>query len=117
MIPYEDLCRSLDIYNRKLRGEDVPEEAYQEQVADDDFDIIESAEADEQAFATQMEGEDAEGLPDVTAETAMPEADFGGYEQAQQQEGYEQAQQQEGYEQAQQQPGAPPDDQEPNREQ
>lgn len=78
MIPYEDLCRALDIYNRKLRGEDVPEEAYQEQALDDEFDIVESA--DMEAEGLQME-EYAEGVPDVTAETAVPDADFGGEQQ------------------------------------
>ncbi len=73
MIPYEDLCRSLDIYNRKLRGEDVPEEAYQEQAVEDDFDIVDSAD---------MDGQYAEAVPDVTAETALPPADFGGEDQS-----------------------------------
>ncbi len=78
MIPYEDLCRTLDIYNRKLRGEDVPEEAYQpEQALDDEFDIV-----DEEAAAVDMEQQYAEANPDVTAETAIPDADFGGQQQA-----------------------------------
>jgi len=80
MIPYEDLCRALDIYNRKLRGEDVPEEAYQDQAHDDGFDIVESEEAGIEAADMEMDGQyDAE--PDVTAETAVPEADFGDYDQ------------------------------------
>lgn len=81
MIPYENLCRSLDIYNRKLRGEEIPEEAYQEQAIDDDFDIVESADMGIEAEGVEVDGQYAEAVPDVTAETAIPPADFGGYEQ------------------------------------
>jgi hypothetical protein len=82
MISYEDLCRSLDIYNRKLRGEEIPEEAYQEQAIDDDFDIVDSADMGIEVEGAEMDGQYAEAIPDVTAETAIPPADFGGYEQS-----------------------------------
>lgn len=120
MIPYEGLCRALDIYNRKLRGEDVPEEAYQEEAFDDDFDIVESEDAGVEVADMDMEvdvdmeveGQYGDAVPDVTAETAVPEADFGGHDQpgsGEYAEGQDQA--------PEQQPDAYPDDQDPNRQQ
>jgi len=82
MIPYEHLCSALDIYNRKLRGEDVPEDAYQEHDLEDEFDIVESAEAGEGVVGADLGGEFADLEPDVTAETVVPSADFGGYDQS-----------------------------------
>ncbi len=92
MIPYEDLCRALDIYNRKLRGEDVSEEVYQ-QVPSDDFDIVESADAVAQTeevggayadpgYSDVAAGEAAytEGGPVATDPSSLPAADFGGAE-------------------------------------
>jgi hypothetical protein len=110
MIPYEDLCRALDIHNRKLRGEEVPELDYQQPVMDDDFDIVESADAGAHDISMDME-EYGDGVPDVTAETAVPQADFGAYDQPGSGE-YGDA----GYDQAPEQPaGTYPDDQDPNR--
>ncbi|MFH2009429.1 MAG: hypothetical protein ABI333_22750 [bacterium] len=70
MIAYEELCQALDRYNRRLRGEDVPVEEY---AASDDFDIVES----EDASAAEMDY-DLTG-PDVTDETAVPDASYGEY--------------------------------------
>lgn len=140
MIPYEDLCSALDIYNRKLRGEDVPVEAYEEQALDDDYDIVESDDAG--AGIVAAEGEYYDANPDVTAETAVPEVGFGEYDQSgsgeQAQAAYDSGavpgqpaedmtsdqyssgqQQQEGYEQPAALPpdSVIPDDQDPNSQQ
>jgi len=91
MISYEDLCRSLDIYNRKLRGEDVPEEAYQEHALDDELDIVESedmgieavpdgqyaeAGADGQYAEAGSDGQYAEAVPDGQYAEAVPDGQY-----------------------------------------
>ena len=83
MIPYEELCVSLDQFNRKRRGEHVPTPAASPrrdptmQVATDDLEIIESEDVGAQAQPTPPEFGVDYGTPpmgDVTAETALPEA-------------------------------------------
>jgi hypothetical protein len=98
MIAYEDLCLALDRHNRRLRGEVVPEPPPMGRAApaDDDFDIMEEADA---APPAELGADYSQGAPDVTAETELPE---GGYDPAYaQQQGYDPAYaQQQGYDPA-----------------
>ncbi len=98
MIAYEDLCRALDRYNRRLRGEEVPEEPVYAEV-DAGYDVMETSDAGAEAGAADALSADyGDGYPDITAETELPEE---GYEQqAYDQQAYEQqAYDQQAYEQ------------------
>ena len=78
MIAYEDLCRALDHYNRRLRGEEIPEEpAYAEM--DAGYDVMETEDVGAEASpADALSADYGDGYPDVTAETELPAE---GYEQ------------------------------------
>lgn len=75
MIEYEVLCTALDRYNRRLRGEVIAEDAPRE---GDGFDIVEEAPGGSSppphpAFGASY----GAGVPDVTAETVLPEGGYG----------------------------------------
>lgn len=86
MIAYEDLCVALDRYNRRLRGEVVPETPPPAPHAADDFDIMEEAEVEASPAAPEFGADFGPGTPDITAETELPEA---GYDPQYQQQGYD----------------------------
>lgn len=78
MIAYEDLCLALDRYNRRLRGEVVPDVQPQQVGEAVDLDFVEedasaSPPPPPPAFGVSY----GSGVPDVTAETVLPEGSYG----------------------------------------
>lgn len=83
MIAYEDLCTALDRYNRRLRGEVVPEA---EPMYEEAAEVLEmpdmpsgSQPPPHPAFGVSY----GSNVPAVTEETALPEGSYGepGYAQ------------------------------------
>ncbi|MDY0003973.1 MAG: hypothetical protein RBU30_21930 [Polyangia bacterium] len=78
MIAYEDLCLALDRYNRRLRGEVVPEPSQAQGMEAEELDFVEEQPAaapppPPRAFGVSQ----GSSVPDVTLETALPEGSYG----------------------------------------
>lgn len=82
MIGYDQLSTALDRYNRRLRGEVVPELPAQASADTDGFDIMEEAEVhlDYEGQASQAPPPYPQGTPDITAETLLPDGRNAGSE-------------------------------------